>query len=98
LQLVLNASGVLHRDVRKVRYTNPADQNIELEYLLEDKSSVMVELYDLNGYRLYQLTAQDLAKGIHQQSIDVSHVHPGFYLLAITTAQGRQTMGISISR
>jgi PKD repeat protein len=97
-QLVISASGSLGADKNIIRYTNPVDAGLFLEYLLEANSTVQIEIYNLHGCRVYDDAILQQAKGRHQESIDVRHLQPGLYLLSVTTSSGRQTVGFNVSR
>ncbi len=81
-----------------VRYTNPASDDILIDYTLDLASTVRIELYDLTGFRLVSEYIGTQTAGKHQQTIDVSHLYPGLYILSVTTGSDRKTMGMTISR
>ncbi|HEY3387200.1 MAG TPA: PKD domain-containing protein [Saprospiraceae bacterium] len=87
-----------NQDLGTIRYTNPVADELVISYVLKVASPVNIELFDLTGYRLIADYATMTSEGQHQTSLDVSHLQPGVYFLAITTGTMRKTMGITISR
>lgn len=81
-----------------VRYTNPASDDILIDYTLDKASTVRIELYDLTGFRLVSEYIGTQPAGKQQQTMDISHLHPGLYILSVTTGSDRKTMGVTISR
>ena len=84
--------------VKMVRYNNPVDQTIFIEYLLEEKGVAQIEIYNLYGLRLFNNRIDEVQKGAHQQAIDVSHLQPGIYLLSVMLNGERKTMSVTVSR
>jgi len=87
-----------NNDLNTVRYTNPVADELVITYILKAASPVNIELFDLTGYRMVTDYSTMTSEGQHQSSLDVSHLQPGVYFLAITTGTMRKTMGITISR
>ena len=87
-----------NNDLNTIRYTNPVADELVISYVLKVASPVNIELFDLTGYKLITDYSTMTSEGQHQSSLDVSHLQPGVYFLAITTGTMRKTMGITISR
>jgi len=87
-----------NNDLNTIRYTNPVADELVITYILKAASPVNIELFDLTGYRMVTDYSTMTSEGQHQSSLDVSHLQPGVYFLAITTGTMRKTMGITISR
>ena len=83
---------------KSVRYNNPADQNIALDYLVEDKGVVQIEVYNLYGLRLSLDRIDNVQVGAHKHTIDVSQLQPGLYILSVMINGERKTMGVTVSR
>ena len=96
--LVINAGSSLNPDLKAVRYNNPVDQAIFLEYLVQEKGVVQIEVYNLYGNRLSIDRVDNVQRGAHQHTIDVSHLQPGLYILSLMVNGERKTMGVTISR
>ncbi|HSF89636.1 MAG TPA: PKD domain-containing protein [Saprospiraceae bacterium] len=97
-QSASNAGASLHPDLKKVRYNNPVDQTIFIEYLMEEKGVVQIEIYNLYGNRLSYDRVDNVLTGAHQHTVDVSQLQPGMYLLSVMVNGERKTMGMTISR
>jgi hypothetical protein len=83
---------------KTVRYNNPVDQTICIDYALEEKGMVQFEIYNLYGLRLSNDRLDEVQPGAHQHTIDVGHLQPGMYLLSLTTHGVRKTMSVTVSR
>jgi PKD repeat protein len=81
-----------------VRYTNPASDEVLIDYTLDKASAVRIELFDLTGFRLVSEFIGTQTAGRQKQTIDVSQLHSGLYILSVTTGSERKTMGVTISR
>ena len=81
-----------------IRYTNPASDIILIDYTLDKASTVRVELYDLTGFRLVSDYTGTQPTGKQQHTLDASNLHPGLYILSVTTGSERKTMAVTISK
>jgi hypothetical protein len=64
-------------------FPNPASQSVTLAFDLMQQASVSAEIYDLVG-KLHKVnTLESGTTGKEQQTIDVSHLPVGIYLMKI---------------
>lgn len=68
---------------------NPAIDQLQLHYELEDPGPVRVEIYSTDGRQLQQLNLGIQASGRYTQPINVSDLPAGAYVYAIVTDQTR---------
>ncbi len=94
----VSESGTKPSVSKSVRFNNPVDQTIFLDYVTEEKGVVQIEIYNLYGLRLSNDRIDEVQKGAHQHAIDVSHLQPGIYLLSVMMNGERRTMSVTISR
>jgi PKD repeat protein len=64
-------------------YTNPAAAELQVIYTTSGAGDVTIELYDLMGMRVKELSNTSIMKGRHNDRFDISDVFPGMYILAI---------------
>jgi hypothetical protein len=64
-------------------YPNPATDNLTANYSLEESSKVTYIIYDLTGKKV-QTETTNRFPGAQQQSIDVSSLQAGTYLLSVS--------------
>lgn len=64
-------------------FPNPAANQTKLEWRMESKEEVLIELYDLQGRKLEQLDSGEFAVGKHSVRIDRNGLAAGVYLLKI---------------
>ena len=93
-----NTASSLVEDFSIIRYTNPASEDVLVEFALDEASTVKFELYDLNGNKVYAEYTGLLSKGIQQQVLRVNHLQPGLYILSVSNGLSRKTMQITVSK
>jgi alkaline phosphatase D len=64
-------------------YPNPATHQLTLQYTLHKSNDVQVQLADLSGRIVYTDLVAAQGAGIHRQSIDVSALPAGSYVLLV---------------
>jgi hypothetical protein len=68
-------------------YPNPASQDINVRFQVEEKSNLKIRLVTLTGQTVYA-EEQHVFSGTYQQDISVSSLPAGLYFLEITTQTG----------
>ncbi|MCK5741963.1 MAG: T9SS type A sorting domain-containing protein [Chlorobi bacterium] len=82
------SSGVL--TVESV-YPNPADKAVTLKFNLKENRKVTIRLHDSQGRSVGIVKKYEAVEsGINKQSIDISNLRPGVYMLVITTDKSEQ--------
>jgi PKD repeat protein len=81
-----------------LRYTNPATDQLIIDFNLDHPSTARFELHDMTGYRMISNITGILSVGKQQHTIDISQLHSGLYSLTITTGTERKTMCLTIAR
>ena len=91
-------SSSFNDDIIAFRYTNPATDQLIIDYIMDLPSTVRFELHDMTGNRKISDHTGILAEGKQQHTIDISLLHSGLYILTVTTGTERKTMCLTIAR
>lgn len=65
-------------------YPNPSKDNVNLEFILKDNSSVDAQVTDINGAIVYQAQKNNLTIGQQKMSFPVSNWSNGVYFVKLT--------------
>ena len=65
---------------------------------LKKEAPVCFEVYDLTGNSVMMYVQGKQAGGLHEEALDVSFLHPGMYVLTMTTDRSVKTMRLFVSR
>ena len=84
--------------IQVIHYTNPAADQLIIDYVMDQPSTVRFELHDMTGYRKISDNTGILPDGKQQHTIDISQLHSGLYILTVTTGTERKTMCLTIAR
>lgn len=69
-------------------YPNPAQDNTVVEFSLDKRENVTVEVMDLSGKIVQQTYKGDLATGVHRFPINTAELSSGIYLVRLMTGEG----------
>jgi PKD repeat protein len=69
-------------------YPNPAQDNTVVEFSLDKREVVTVEVLDLSGKVVQQTYSGDLATGVHRFPINTAELSSGIYLVRLMTGEG----------
>jgi hypothetical protein len=75
-------------------YPNPADGQVYIELKLPEYMDLRLEFYDQTGRKIYIREFSNI-NGIHE-SVDVSYLQPGIYLLKVMTENAQAVRNIVI--
>ncbi len=75
-------------------HPNPATQGFAtVEYTLREKRRVAISVYDITGERLKNVAVtENRDSGVWQDNVSLEGIPNGYYLLAVTTDQGEQSI------
>lgn len=75
-------------------FPNPAtSDHAMVEYTLNDERRVAVSVYDISGTRLRDIAVSDMrVSGTWQDAVSFEGIPNGYYLLAVTTDRGEQSV------
>ncbi len=75
-------------------HPNPATQDFAtVEYTLREKRRVAISVYDITGERLKNVAvSENRDSGVWQDNVSLEGIPNGYYLLAVTTDQGEQSV------
>jgi hypothetical protein len=62
-------------------YPNPANETINLDFRVEDKANLQLEIFDLSGKLVKSVTRNFNTSGKQSEIIDIAELAPGSYLL-----------------
>jgi len=79
-------------------YPNPAKDELTIAYVFTEPCKMEMDLYDLNGQVVKELSKGDYIKGNGTIIVDVSNLLQGLYQLIINTARGGMSGKIAIMR
>ncbi len=79
-------------------YPNPASSTTYIEYELTEDADVTIELCDLFGYRVKEVTSAKELKGSHTHSVDAGNLNPGIYIFKVRINQEILIRKISITQ
>jgi len=85
-------------DFKVISYNNPATGELWIDYVLSSTMMVRFEIYDLTGNRMISRFSGEQLSGKHRETIDINSLHPGMYILTVTTGAERKTMRLNVSR
>lgn len=68
---------------------NPVQELASVSFEMENQGQAVITVLDLNGTEMYQ-SGQRLAKGFHEETINVGQYRKGIYIVNVETAQGTQ--------
>jgi hypothetical protein len=73
--------------------------NVELEYDLNSKSAVSVQLYGINGQLIKSVVLNEIqSSGVYHKKIDIQNLNSGIYLVKLTTNDFSTTAKLIVSR
>ncbi len=76
-------------------YPNPVSDNLHISFSLMEESAVVCRLFDAAG-KVVAVNSFDALMGENTQSMDVSSLSQGFYMLEINTTKGKTIRKIMI--
>lgn len=89
----MNVQNEGNGQLRTSVYPNPASKVVFIQYTLAKDAQLTIDLFDLLGKDVKRgFLSRNYSKGSHTESLDISGVAPGIYLLRITTGTGEQSI------
>jgi len=81
-------------------WPNPSSSVSRLSFELPENSPVSIELYDIQGKRIYQRDLGKLASGSHQLELNSTSLRlaEGYYLVRLATNKGYSTINWMLSK
>lgn len=76
-------------------YPNPVQTTLYIKLYLEDTTSVLLTLYTATGQQVLA-RSRELMPGYHQESIPVTGLKPGIYLLIIRDARTGRKLTVKV--
>ena len=66
-----------------VNYPNPFNASTTIQYELKTDATVTIEIYDLVGNRITQVTSEKEAAGVHTKLYSSDNLNNGFYFIKL---------------
>lgn len=79
-------------------YPNPAKEQTTLTYALGSARKLVIDLYDMQGKFVQNLTQGQQGEGFHKLNVDVSQLPAGMYLIRLLSDGVVQTQRLSVVR
>lgn len=81
-------------------YPNPAQQDDQMvvEFAVNQKERVNIEVYDLTGKRVKTITSQQYNTGTHKVTFNASELKPGMYIYSMTAGEYSKSAKFNIVR
>jgi len=64
-------------------YPNPATDILNINYFVENKGDVLIELFNFTGQKIITVSEESVIRGIYNKKIDVSKLSSGIYFCKI---------------
>lgn len=79
-------------------YPNPAKEQTTLTYALGRSRNLVIDLYDMQGKFVQNLTQGQQGEGFHKLNVDISKLPAGMYLIRLLSDGVVQTQRLSVVR
>lgn len=79
-------------------YPNPANDQIVVNYVMEETADIRVNLYDLNGRLVRQLADETVVSGKHTVITDISQLPQALYQVVVESDSVRKTLKLAVTR
>lgn len=79
-------------------YPNPAVNNAQIAFALENNDDVTVQVFDITGKTIYTETLGSLSAGIHNIQLDTEDLASGNYYVSIKNSKNRLTKKLVITK
>ncbi|MBI1226933.1 MAG: T9SS type A sorting domain-containing protein, partial [Bacteroidetes bacterium] len=76
-------------------FPNPTSNVANVDFMLKNQMEITVELRDLNG-RLVRTANQEFRAGFNRHELNTSGLNSGVYFLRLVSAEGEQTVRVSV--
>ncbi len=73
-------------------FPNPTSKQITVSLLASEMATITVEIYDMTGRKLLEKEHRTISKGYHQETVDMSALDAGVYMLKVTSNMLRYPM------
>ncbi len=77
-------------------YPNPAQNRTTLSYSLQSSSSVVLNIFDMNGRLISSLNKGSQRAGVHTQEISLNSLEKGVYMIQIITNQTSEAVKLIV--
>jgi len=77
-------------------YPNPASSYVNIDFFVEEKNTVQINILDINGRQVLSLINAPLAKGRHSVSLNTSDIKTGIYYVHYREANNLTTQKLLV--
>lgn len=92
--LTVNTKAIQKSNLQPKVFPNPVQDNLILQYNLEQKTNLLIELYDINGQLIKVLSNQVESLGKRQKEWNIGDLQTGFYFLYLKSESEQITLKI----
>ena len=86
------------KQIIEVRYSNPVNNEITLQYALSSNAAVSLALFDISGNRVIRTETTQESAGQHVVTLPTADLNPGIYALQITADSETVVRTILVTR
>lgn len=79
-------------------YPNPAQQNITVDFILDNKSDVTIQIIDITGRIVLENNFENLIEGRNSVNMNISEIKNGFYFIKTESINSSVTSRLLISK
>ncbi|MEI6595698.1 MAG: T9SS type A sorting domain-containing protein [Bacteroidota bacterium] len=102
-KLILNGSNTtgvadLNNISSFVMYPNPAQNELNIEFVLDKKAPVTIQIIDISGRIVKEVMNENLSTGNNTININMNEVNNGFYFVRIESMNGTKVTRLMIAK
>ena len=77
-------------------FPNPANNEINISFILTSETNVKLELYDFLGRKVDIISDKELKKGLNTLDYKTSNLQPGIYFIWLNSQTNKQVCPLTI--
>ena len=79
-------------------YPNPAQNELNIEFVLDKKAPVTIQIIDISGRIVKEVMNENLSTGNNTININMNEVNNGFYFVRIESMNGTKVTRLMIAK
>ena len=90
--LMVNTPEITSNNHSKLKiYPNPSNSNTNISIYLSEKERISIELYNIQGQKIYNISQDVKEQGLHKFNLDCNNFRPGVYFIVYKTEKSAFT-------
>lgn len=85
-------------DIDVLAYPNPFNPTINLKFIIPYDDFYHIELYDITGRKIKDITNEKFFKGVNIKSVDLSSNSSGIYVVAVKNSKLKKCIKINLQK